>query len=55
MPSPITGTSGNIEFLIHAATPSDAGAGPEDATPERDLSALLDAAAAEGESTGSRR
>ncbi|HEV3366836.1 MAG TPA: TlyA family RNA methyltransferase [Acidimicrobiales bacterium] len=55
MPSPITGSAGNIEFLIHAATASDPGPGTKDVAPERELSALLDAAVAEGESTGSRR
>ncbi len=55
MPSPITGSAGNIEFLIHAATPSDAGVGSKDAAPAREVSALLDATVAEGEATGSRR
>jgi 23S rRNA (cytidine1920-2'-O)/16S rRNA (cytidine1409-2'-O)-methyltransferase len=55
MPSPITGSAGNVEFLVHAATPSDARAGSKGAAPDRELSALLDAAVAESGSTGWRR
>jgi hypothetical protein len=42
MPSPITGHSGNVEFLLHARTPG--GAVPDASV---DVVALLDAAVAE--------
>ena len=42
MPSPITGHSGNVEFLLHARTPG--GAAPDGPT---DIVALLDAAVTE--------
>jgi hypothetical protein len=41
MPSPITGHSGNVEFLLYARSPG--GGGPEGA----DVDALLDASVAE--------
>lgn len=46
MPSPITGSAGNIEFLVHARTPSGAGPGAAGPGPGH-VSALLDAAVAE--------
>ena len=49
MPSPITGHSGNVEFLLHARTPG--GAAPDGPT---DVAALLDAAVAEAHA-GRRR
>ncbi len=47
MPSPITGHSGNVEFLVHARTP---GGRRQDAPP--DTAALLDAAVAEAHDPG---
>jgi len=49
MPSPITGSAGNVEFLIHSRTAGAGGAGPGGG-PEPgplDVSALLDEAVAE--------
>jgi len=58
MPSPITGSAGNIEFLLHARTPrrhgSEAGTtrGPESS--DFDVSAALDAVVAEAHGTQAR-
>jgi hypothetical protein len=56
MPSPITGSAGNVEFLIHALAPGRPGS---DVTPlggagsgHQDLPALLDAVVAEAHGSG---
>ena len=49
MPSPLTGHSGNIEFLLHARTPGGRAAG----TPPQ-LGPLLDAVVGEAHEPGSR-
>ena len=56
IPSPITGSAGNIEFLIHARTRSDAGTGGTRRHPDgSELDDLLDAAVAEAHSGDLRR
>jgi len=47
MPSPITGSAGNIEFLLHARAPSTDGSGPTGDGAPTGLSEMLDAAVAE--------
>jgi 23S rRNA (cytidine1920-2'-O)/16S rRNA (cytidine1409-2'-O)-methyltransferase len=48
MPSPITGASGNVEFLVHARRPP---VGPEAPAPDA-VTGLLEAAVAEAHGTG---
>jgi len=56
IPSPITGSAGNIEFLLHARTRSDAGTGETRRHPTgSELDDLLDAAVAEAHSGDLRR
>jgi 23S rRNA (cytidine1920-2'-O)/16S rRNA (cytidine1409-2'-O)-methyltransferase len=45
MPSPITGSAGNIEFLVHARTPSAGSSAPIGAVP--DIDGLVERAVAE--------
>jgi 23S rRNA (cytidine1920-2'-O)/16S rRNA (cytidine1409-2'-O)-methyltransferase len=57
MPSPITGSAGNIEYLIHARTPLVPGSvappsGPESGGPSEATAAMLDAAVAEAHRAG---
>lgn len=47
MPSPITGSAGNIEFVVHARTPSGPGAVRPATGGVRDVPGLLDAVVAE--------
>jgi 23S rRNA (cytidine1920-2'-O)/16S rRNA (cytidine1409-2'-O)-methyltransferase len=51
MPSPITGPAGNVEFLIHARTPTVPVTGGRVARPE--LRAMVDEAVAEAHAPGS--
>jgi hypothetical protein len=45
MPSPITGSAGNIEFLVHARTPSTGSSAPFGTVP--DIDGLVERAVAE--------
>ncbi len=55
MPSPITGASGNVEFLLYARSPSDGGAAPSAAlAPVADLVAAA-VATAHGTGPGANR
>jgi 23S rRNA (cytidine1920-2'-O)/16S rRNA (cytidine1409-2'-O)-methyltransferase len=47
MPSPITGSAGNIEYLFHARTPLAAGSAAPPPVPTAPVAAMLDAAVAE--------
>jgi 23S rRNA (cytidine1920-2'-O)/16S rRNA (cytidine1409-2'-O)-methyltransferase len=53
MPSPITGSAGNVEFLLHARTPSAGPPGQPAVSGTVDVAAMLDAAVAEAHRTGS--
>jgi 23S rRNA (cytidine1920-2'-O)/16S rRNA (cytidine1409-2'-O)-methyltransferase len=47
MPSPITGSAGNLEFLVHARTPSPGRAGPRPPGSTPPVAELVDRAVAE--------
>jgi hypothetical protein len=50
MPSPLTGASGNVEFLLHARKGSGEGAGPgRNASSSGSLASLVAGAVAEAE------
>ncbi len=47
MPSPVTGSAGNIEFLVHARTPEPGGVGPVSTGTGTDVTELAERAVAE--------
>jgi 23S rRNA (cytidine1920-2'-O)/16S rRNA (cytidine1409-2'-O)-methyltransferase len=55
MPSPITGSAGNTEFLLHATTPVTPGGSSRPAGPPPETSLLLDDAVAEAHRHQSHR
>ncbi len=54
MPSPITGSAGNVEFLLHARTPSTPITGQPPRPGAADVAAMLDTAVTEAHGPGTR-